>query len=56
MKYKDLIAKQKQRKFKRDLAYEVWLRKFIFQPTENELNQMEKDSVNNISYNPIIGA
>lgn len=56
MKYKDFIDKQKQRKFKRDLDYEDWLRKFISQPTENELNQMQKDSVNNISYNPILGA
>ena len=56
MKYKDFISKQKEQKFKRDLNYEEWLMKFISPPSENDLNQMEKESINNSSYNPIIGA
>lgn len=56
MKYKDFISKHKERKFKRDLDYEEWLMKFISPPSENDLNQMEKESINNSSYNPIIGA
>ena len=58
MKYKDFISKQNHRRFKKDLNYEEWLMKFISQPSDKELNQMENDfnSVNNISYNPIIGA
>ena len=41
-----------------NLAYEEWLREFIRQPNNEELNQMEKDlnSANNISYNPIMSA
>ena len=56
MKYKDFISKQKERKFKKDLNYEEWLMKFISPPNDNELNQMEQDSINNSSYNPIQGA
>ena len=58
MKYKDFISKQNHRRFKKDLNYEEWLMKFISQPSDNELESMEKDfnSVNNISYSPIIGA
>ncbi len=58
MKYKNFISKQNHRKFKRNLDYEEWLMKFISQPSDNELNQMENDlnSANNISYNPIQGA
>ena len=56
MKYKDFISKQNHYRFKRNLYYEEWLMKFISPPNDNELNQMEKDSINNSSYNPIIGA
>lgn len=56
MKYKDFIDKEKHRKFKRDLAYEEWLMKFISQPSEHDINQMEKESINNSTYNPILGA
>ena len=58
MKYKDFISKQNYRRFKKDLNYEEWLMKFISQPSDNELEFMEKDfnSANNISYSPIIGA
>ena len=56
MKYKDFIDKEKQRKFKRDLDYEEWLMKFISQPSEHDINQMQKESINNSSYNPILGA
>lgn len=57
MRYNDFISKQNHHKFKRNLDYEEWLMKFISPPNNDELNQMENDSsVNNISYNPIIGA
>ena len=57
MKYKDFISKQNHHRFKRNLDYEEWLMRFISQPSDKELNQMENDSsVNNISYNPIQGA
>ena len=40
-----------------NLAYEEWLREFIRQPNNDELNQMEKEfRVNNINYNPLKGA
>ena len=58
MKYKDFISKQNHHRFKRNLDYEEWLMRFISQPSDKELNQMENDfnSVNNISYKPIIVA
>ncbi|WP_164707210.1 hypothetical protein [Arcobacter peruensis] len=45
--------------FKVNLAYEKWLLKFITDPSNEILIQMEKDheqSVNNSNYNPILGA
>lgn len=56
MKNKDFINIQKGCKFKKDLDYEEWLVKFISPPSEKDLNQMEKESINNNSYNPILGA
>lgn len=58
MKTNTLFQTNKLKDFKVNLAYEEWLREFIRQPNNDELNQMENDfnSINNISYNPIIGA
>ena len=53
MKVKRFVNKKL---FKRDLTYELWLKNFIKPLSNNELNQMEKDSINNSSYNPIQGA
>jgi hypothetical protein len=41
--------------FKRDLTYELWL-KNIRPLSSNELNQMEKESVNNSNFQPLKGA
>ena len=43
MKYKDFIDKQKYRKFNKNLNYEEWLIKFISQPSDKELNQIDFD-------------
>jgi hypothetical protein len=58
MKTNTLFQTNKLKDFKVNLAYEEWLREFIRQPNNKELNQMENNfnSVNNISYNPIQGA
>ena len=56
MKYKDFMDKQKYRKLKRDLNYKEWLMTLISKSAVDELNQIEQDSINNVSYNPINGA
>ena len=58
MKVKRFINKKF---FKRDLAYELWLKDFIKPLSSSELNQMEKEfdnftSVNNSSFQPLQGA
>ena len=53
MKVKRFVNKKP---LKRDLTYELWLKNFIKPLSSNELNQMEKDSINDSSYNPIQGA
>lgn len=56
MRYKDFIDKQKYRRFKRDLNYKELLMSLISKSAVDELNQIEQDSINNVSYNPINGA
>ncbi len=58
MKMNTLFQSNKAKIFMHNLAYEEWLREFIKQPNNEELNQMENDlnSANNISYNPIMSA
>ena len=56
MKIKDSLLKQKDKTFKIDFGYEKWLRNFIGNPTNQELNEMEKQSSNNTNYQPLKGA
>ena len=61
MKVNALKIINNTRKFKINPAYEAWLREFITNPNNDELNQMEKEltnfpSVNNLNYQPLKGA
>ena len=41
---------------KKDLSYDQWLKDFVKPLNSNELNQMEKESVNNSNFQPLKGA
>lgn len=56
MKSNTLLQNQKANHFKINLEYEEWLRDFIKNPNNKEIKAMGKDSINNLSYNPIQGA
>ena len=47
---------KKDKTFKIDLTYEKWLKDFVKPLTNNELNQMKKESANNPNYQPLQGA
>jgi len=59
LKVKDLHFKRQLNQFEQDLGYEEWLRDNAFNPTEEELNSMEKEfSINPIKtlyYQPLQG-
>jgi dynactin complex subunit len=63
MKLKNALQKHTNKNFKRDLAYEEWLKKFVGVPTSKELDEMKKSfqnrkikPFNNIYYQPFQGA
>jgi hypothetical protein len=57
MKIKDSLLKQKVKTFKIDFTYEKWLNDFISNPTSQQIDQMEKQSLtNNPNYQPLKGA
>lgn len=63
MKQKNALQKHTNKNFKRDLAYEKWLKDFVGVPTSKELDDMEKSlqnkkikPFNNILYQPLQGA
>jgi hypothetical protein len=58
MKRNISFINNKAKYFKINVAYEQWLREFVRQPNNGELESMEEDliSANNSFYNPIIGA
>ncbi len=56
MKINDSLPNQQDKTFEIDFGYEKWLRNFIGNPTNQELNEMEKQSSNNTNYQPLKGA
>ena len=63
MKLKDGLLKQQQKEFEENLSFAEWLDYFSKEPTEKELNEMDKSfnkrkvhSQNNPLYQPLQGA
>jgi hypothetical protein len=58
MKRNISFINNKVKDFKINVAYEQWLREFVRQPNNSELESMEEDliSANNGSYNPLMEA
>lgn len=71
MKIKDMLMQQQEMMFEIELSYGEWLKNNFTEPSEEEINEMERDfckshyrsnsiipfrSLNNENYNPIIGA
>lgn len=71
MKVKDALMRQQEMMFEMELSYREWLRDNFTEPSEEEINDMERDfyksltagnkiiscrPLNNENYNPIIGA
>lgn len=71
MKVKDALMRQQEMMFEMELSYREWLRDNFTEPSEEEINDMERDfyksltagnkiiscrPLNNQNYDPIIGA
>ena len=66
MEINEYSQQKKQKEFEQDLSFQEWLNYFQKEPTDKELNAMEKDisrshrkyqiPFNNINYQPLQGA
>ena len=66
MEINEYSQQKKQKEFEQDLSFQEWLNYFQKEPTDKELNAMEKymskshkqyhHPLNNINYHPLQGA